>query len=118
MGQDIQQRFPSVNREFLLTKLPVHEEYLMDLSPRVIEAYRGVMDLIPGGRRFVDEMKEIGRQHKAVFLDSSLSFKQKVKKMMSIAKATLPKGLLAFGRFGLKVAVEKGLPLAIAAIGK
>ena len=37
---------------------------MKDLSPRVIEAYRGIMDLIPGGRRFVDEMKEIGRQHK------------------------------------------------------
>merc|ERR1712002_292505 len=96
----------------------VDEEYLMDISPRVIEEYRGIMDKIPGGTRFVAEMKKIGRLHKAVFLDPKKTWKEKVKEMMKIAKDTLPKGLLAFGRFGLKVAVETGLPLVIAYLGK
>merc|ERR1711875_26242 len=97
----------------------VDEEYgLNEIGEREILAMRGIMSMIPGGERFVEEVKEIGRQHKAVFLNPKLSWKEKVKEMMKIAKATLPKGLLAFGRFGLKVAVEKGLPLVIAAIGK
>merc|ERR1712002_1340515 len=76
------------------------------------------LDKIPGGTRFVAEMKKIGRLHKAVFLDPKKTWKEKVKEMMKIAKDTLPKGLLAFGRFGLKVAVETGLPLVIAYLGK
>jgi len=94
----------------------VDDEIELDLSERALEEARGFMDLIPGGREFVEAMKIIGRMHKEVFLDPNLTFKEKVKDMMEIAKETFPAGLLAFGKFGLKIAVEKGLPLVIAAI--
>merc|ERR1712189_29117 len=68
----------------------VDHEIELDLSERALEEARGFMDLIPGGREFVEAMKIIGRMHKEVFLDPNLTFKEKVKDMMEIAKETFP----------------------------